>query len=198
MYTKLPEQDFDENTESLPPYDDSRLRLNSLKRKTFCSMRSFFSIERLIIFVLLGVLIPCITLAISSTNCVPQTKFPLRNYGSNTDYMTLDHQKNALWLNLTLNDTEGSAGLVWSSDGNLDGQETVGMISMFHQLNCLAGLRMALQDSSEGKFIGIDESDNAHWPHCMDYLRQVRSIVRIVSCFMFHQTNETSFQDSSM
>jgi hypothetical protein len=188
MYTKLPEQDFDENTESLPPYQDTRLR--SVILKTMSSIHSFITIERLIILALLGVLIPCIPLAISSTNCLPQTNFSMRPYGSNTDYMTLDHQKDALWLSLTLNDTEGSGGLVWASDGNADGKETVGMITMFHQLHCLGGLRMALQNATEGKFIGIDEHDNAHWPHCMDYLRQVRPIILLFSSLlMFHWTN---------
>ena len=74
-----------------------------------------------------------------------------------------------------MNDTSGHGGLVWASDGNADGKETVGMISMFHQLHCLSGLRVALQASSEGKFVGIDQNDDLHWPHCMDYLRQVRS-----------------------
>lgn len=45
----------------------------------------------------------------------------------------------------------------------------------FHQLHCLASIRMALQESKENKDIGMDWRDNAHWPHCLDYLRQVGS-----------------------
>lgn len=45
----------------------------------------------------------------------------------------------------------------------------------FHQLHCLAGLRKALQEASEGKDIGMDWTDNLHWPHCLDLLRSVSS-----------------------
>ncbi|RFU24747.1 hypothetical protein B7463_g11597, partial [Scytalidium lignicola] len=173
MYTKLPEKDFDESsTESLPTSQYTRTRSISLKTFTFRSLRSRFTPERLIILVLLGILIPCLPLAIFSAQCPQQTEFSIKKFGGNTDYMTLDHRKDVLWEALTVNDTSGHGGLIWASDGNLDGKETVGMISMFHQLHCLAGLRMALQASSEGKFVGIDQDDDLHWPHCMDYLRQ--------------------------
>jgi hypothetical protein len=47
------------------------------------------------------------------------------------------------------------------------------IFSRFHQLHCLASFRKALQDLQDGKFIGKDENDDMHWPHCFDYLYQV-------------------------
>jgi hypothetical protein len=41
-------------------------------------------------------------------------------------------------------------------------------------MHCLAKMRMALQEAREGKEIGKDWTDDAHWPHCLDYLRSVR------------------------
>lgn len=79
-----------------------------------------------------------------------------------------------LWDDLVYNETTGGAGLIWAAEGNADGKETVGMISMFHQLHCLAGIRTALQASAEGKFVGFDQNDDDHWPHCFDYLKSVR------------------------
>ncbi|KAE8449290.1 hypothetical protein EG329_008190 [Mollisiaceae sp. DMI_Dod_QoI] len=171
MYTKLPEKDFDDSsTESLPIYTKSRSI--SLKNLSLRSLRPLFTLERLIILVLLGILIPTLPLAIFSTKCSQRTKFSMQKFGGDTDYMSLDHRTDVLWNDLVMNETTGHAGLIWAADGNADGKETVGMISMFHQLHCLAGLRMALQASVEGKNVGIDQNDDDHWPHCMDYLRQ--------------------------
>lgn len=44
-------------------------------------------------------------------------------------------------------------------------------IPRFHQLHCLSSLRKALQHAAHGEDIGTDYHDNAHWPHCFDYLR---------------------------
>lgn len=176
MYTKLP-QDFDESVESLPIYQP-KSRFSSLKTLTLHSLRFFFTPERLVIVGLLVILIPTLPLAMSSTHHLQHTQpeFTLQKYGGDTEYMTLDHKNDFLWEVLVMNDTSGHGGLIWASDGNEDGKETVGMISMFHQLHCLVGLRMALQASSEGKFVGMDQNDDDHWPHCFDYLRQVRSL----------------------
>lgn len=61
--------------------------------------------------------------------------------------MPLDQKADILWNTLSVNETTGHAGLIWSADGNADGEETVEMITMFHQLHCLTGLRNALQAS---------------------------------------------------
>lgn len=34
-------------------------------------------------------------------------------------------------------------------------------------------MRMTLQQAREGIAIGVDWTDDAHWPHCFDYLRSV-------------------------
>jgi hypothetical protein len=52
--------------------------------------------------------------------------------------------------------------------------------SRFHQLHCVASIRRALQDAKEGRDIGVDQHDNAHWPHCLDYLRQASFCPRFV------------------
>lgn len=44
-------------------------------------------------------------------------------------------------------------------------------------MHCLAKMRMTLQQAREGIAIGVDWTDDAHWPHCFDYLRSV-SVVR--------------------
>lgn len=41
-----------------------------------------------------------------------------------------------------------------------------------HQLHCLSALRTALQRVQRGEEIGLDYRDDAHWPHCLHYLRQ--------------------------
>lgn len=170
MYEKVPGQDFEESDESLPT---PQYKYSSSRAVIFGSFRLLFTPERLIILFLLGIIIPSLPLVISSAQCLNQPEKSLQKFGGNTEYMTLDHRKDFLWEMLVVNDTTGHGGLIWASEGNLDGKETVGMITMFHQLHCLAGLRMALQASSEGKFVGIDQNDDDHWPHCFDYLRQV-------------------------
>ena len=46
----------------------------------------------------------------------------------------------------------------------------------FHQMHCLAKMRMVMQQSREGVKIGEDWMDDSHWPHCFDYLRSVSLI----------------------
>lgn len=43
----------------------------------------------------------------------------------------------------------------------------------FHQIQCLASLRSALQSAQDGKDIGNSEKEGRHWSHCFDYLYQV-------------------------
>lgn len=59
------------------------------------------------------------------------------------------------------------------------------MLPRFHQLHCLASIRKALQNAREGKEIGIDERDNTHWPHCLQLLREVRTLngTGFLKCF---------------
>lgn len=83
-----------------------------------------------------------------------------RKWIRNTSYMSLNHAYDGLW-----NET-GQSALVY------DDHKNVVQITMFHQLHCLASIRKALQEASEGKEIGMDEKDNTHWPHCLQFLRE--------------------------
>lgn len=114
-----------------------------------------------------------------------------REFTTDENYMSLDHAYDFLWADLSL-ETKGGGQIRTKEE---DGQERVAQITMyelcivrydrtrvtrayrFHQLHCLSALRKALQHSREGIDIGIDQHDNAHWPHCMDYLRQVSKIL---------------------
>lgn len=84
-----------------------------------------------------------------------------RRWHRNTSYMSLDHAYDGLW-----NET-GQSALVYDDTRN------VVQITMFHQLHCLAAIRKALQSAREGQEIGVDEKDNTHWPHCLQFLREV-------------------------
>ncbi|OKL60230.1 hypothetical protein UA08_04851 [Talaromyces atroroseus] len=85
----------------------------------------------------------------------------LNAFGTSEEYMTLDHAFDHLWSET------GNSSIVKTDDS-----DKVESISMFHQLHCLGSIRHALQQSKEGIDIGMDFHDNAHWPHCLDYLRQ--------------------------
>ncbi|ETI21742.1 hypothetical protein G647_08089 [Cladophialophora carrionii CBS 160.54] len=80
------------------------------------------------------------------------------------NYMTLDHDADGYWEDFL----DDNMGFIQTESGS-------GLITMFHQLHCLASLRHALQQSQAGEAIGVDWRDNLHWPHCMDYLRSVCS-----------------------
>ncbi|OAL73382.1 O-methyltransferase [Trichophyton violaceum] len=64
---------------------------------------------------------------------------------------------------------------VYMASGNIrlpdgKGNTTLKSISMYHQLHCLAKMRLTLQQAREGVDIGVGWRDDAHWPHCFDYL----------------------------
>lgn len=135
---------------------------------------SWITLERLLILFLFGLLSYCISFITLQNRCAKSTTAQLlttAQYGVDRNYMTLDHANDHLWDTLTLNHENG--GVIWSSDGNTEGNETVGIISMFHQLHCLSSFRKALQAASSGEDIGKDWHDNGHWPHCFDYMRKV-------------------------
>lgn len=81
-------------------------------------------------------------------------------------YMTLSHDMDWLWKE----HTDMATGNVILPAENGHNASLKG-ISMFHQMHCLAKMRMALQQSREGIDIGEDWMADAHWPHCFDYLR---------------------------
>ncbi|RAK89241.1 hypothetical protein BO79DRAFT_146831 [Aspergillus costaricaensis CBS 115574] len=83
-----------------------------------------------------------------------------KRWKRDTSYMSLDPRYDSLW-----NET-GQSALIF------DDQGSVVQITMFHQLHCLASLRKALQEASNGQDIGIDHTANTHWPHCMHFLRE--------------------------
>jgi hypothetical protein len=95
------------------------------------------------------------------------------------DYMTLDHSYDHVWEEMNRNHFNG--GIIWSADGIESGNETIGAIAMFHQLHCLTRISKALQDSRDGLDIGLDKTENRHWPHCLDYLRQVKNLSFLIS-----------------
>ncbi|KUJ13262.1 uncharacterized protein LY89DRAFT_753858 [Mollisia scopiformis] len=88
-------------------------------------------------------------------------------YGHNTALMSVDHKYDALW-----EVQDGQSQVLLLPDEDSGGELVPGAFSMFHQLHCLSSLRHAIQMAREGKDPGLDQKDNTHWPHCMDYLRK--------------------------
>jgi hypothetical protein len=117
-------------------------------------------------------------------------------YGTNRNYMTLDHAYDYLWEEEAVR----KGGHIRFSGTVPDGYPQSGSISMydqfshfshcsdaiifpmlirctrFHQLHCLGSFRKALQDAYEGKSVAFDWHDDIHWPHCLHYLHQVRCL----------------------
>jgi len=88
-----------------------------------------------------------------------------RPYGrENTSRMSLDHEHDDMWS--VFEPIPAFGGM------SKDNPDTAGMISMFHQMHCLASLRQALQLARDGEDIGHGGKDESHWPHCLDYLYQ--------------------------
>ncbi|KUJ12587.1 uncharacterized protein LY89DRAFT_757131 [Mollisia scopiformis] len=90
------------------------------------------------------------------------------HYYRDLRYMTLNHDSDWLWKE-HLDMLSGNIILPAAEDGSTNA--TLKSISMFHQMHCLAKMRMTLQRAREGEDIGEDWKDDAHWPHCFDYLR---------------------------
>ena len=110
-----------------------------------------------------------------------------RIYGSDENYMSLDHKYDTFWNDDLLGNTSliktsgdpagkttivGAIGMSVGEQDSFEGQVTGLIPSRFHQLHCLVSLREALQRATEGVNIGIDQHDDDHWPHCFHYLRQ--------------------------
>lgn len=91
-----------------------------------------------------------------------------RSYGSNFRYMSLSPTYDSYW-NGELSPYNAMITLATRPDGS----EEHGAIAMFHQLHCLSSLRMALQKASNGENIGVDWTDDLHWPHCLHHLREM-------------------------
>ena len=64
----------------------------------------------------------------------------------------------------------------------------------FHQLHCLAAFRRAIQLGHEGIDPGKDFMDDAHWPHCFDYMRKVcvKLILTNAPVLIFYITRQSS------
>ncbi|KAF2099164.1 hypothetical protein NA57DRAFT_76396 [Rhizodiscina lignyota] len=101
----------------------------------------------------------------AASSCALGDEIVHSKYGRNEDRMSLDHGYDYVWEEVL---TPGWGGVKLVPEGQT--KEVVGGISMMHQLHCLGSLRKALQESRDGKDIGLDHHDNIHWPHCMDYL----------------------------
>jgi hypothetical protein len=79
---------------------------------------------------------------------------------------------NHLWEELQ----GGSKGVIYTKLGRPDGKIRKAGLAMFHQLECLAQIRMAVQKLQDKNITGVDaEMDGLHgyWAHCFDYLRQI-------------------------
>ncbi|KAF2493674.1 hypothetical protein BU16DRAFT_465495 [Lophium mytilinum] len=88
-------------------------------------------------------------------------------YYRDTRYMSIDHEYDYLWQEHQFMST-GNVRIPGENGKNA----SLMSISMFHQMHCLATMRVALQHAREGLIdIGVDWRDDAHWPHCFDYLR---------------------------
>ena len=97
----------------------------------------------------------------------------------NSQYMNLSYDANAYWDNLIT----PNGGFIRQLDS--EGIMMKHGISMFHHLHCLQMIRAEIQrlmhleqhhDAQRGsKDERIKEtvSDEAHWTHCIDYIRQV-------------------------
>ncbi|KAF2032315.1 hypothetical protein EK21DRAFT_61142 [Setomelanomma holmii] len=83
-------------------------------------------------------------------------------------YMTIDHESDYLWKEHLFMAT----GNIRLPDDDAGGNTSLKGIAMYHQMHCLAKMRMVLQLAKEGTDIGTDWRDDAHWPHCFDYLRE--------------------------
>jgi hypothetical protein len=183
MYDKLVERNSTENDvcNLLPSSEDVTNDEFSTKSKTSSYLSHgvrLITFERFLILLLLASLFFCLRRIISQHDqCAVGTETAGTNiltYGFNGQYMTLNHSNDHLWEDLV--PLGEPRGVIWSGDGNDEGIETPGAISMFHQLHCLTSFRIALQNSTEGRDIGQDWHDDPHWPHCFNYLRNASNI----------------------
>jgi hypothetical protein len=130
------------------------------------------SVERVFIFIAL--LLPSFLLLSRSPSARCSISLPEslksrtveREFGFSFDYMSIDASYDHLWDDLSLHGRGG--GMIQDENGDL------ASITMFHQIHCLQVVRTALQKARAGHDIGVNQHDDGHWPHCLDYLRQVR------------------------
>lgn len=47
------------------------------------------------------------------------------------------------------------------------------ILTRFHELHCVASLRIALQNARKGEHVAFNQEEDPHWPHCLHYLHQV-------------------------
>jgi Mycotoxin biosynthesis protein UstYa len=121
-----------------------------------------------------------ITLLLKLYASPPAPRTHSQTFTLNTSYSSTRHSTDTFW-SLLINPTNAShpsIGQIWTTANRADHLLRPAGMAMFHQLHCLAGLRSAIQQLQDGKEIGYDiesdVSDHAgHWPHCLDYLRQV-------------------------
>jgi len=92
-------------------------------------------------------------------------------YGKDLRYMSLHHKYDHLW-NRIGSDHGGLIKYPEKGRSHPGRDAPLGVMSMFHQLHCVAALRNALQSGYYGMGIAFDQTENPHWPHCLDYLRK--------------------------
>ncbi|PVH75673.1 hypothetical protein DL98DRAFT_643691 [Cadophora sp. DSE1049] len=137
-------------------------------RRHKCSFISrYLPSERKIMIAIITALLSLLFI-ISTSKQSPDSPYERRTingyYTRNQDYMTLDPAADFLWEPMI---TE-VFGIIRISDAPSD----VAAISMFHQMHCIASFRKALQNARSGIDIGIDQTDDPHWPHCLHYMLQ--------------------------
>lgn len=87
--------------------------------------------------------------------------------GGDMSQMGLDHENDYMWK---VFEPETQFGLIYKEN-----PDTAGMISMFHQMQCLAVFRQVLQAQREGLDIRNDNKEIPHAQHCLDYMYQTLS-----------------------
>ena len=92
-----------------------------------------------------------------------QTK--LKTLHADYDYASTRHAHDYLWDGLQ----PDSKGAVYTSLNRPDNKTRRAGLAMFHQLDCLAGLRSAIQEAEESDGMG----EKKHRGLCLDYLRQI-------------------------
>ncbi|KAH8890013.1 hypothetical protein GQ53DRAFT_825020 [Thozetella sp. PMI_491] len=93
------------------------------------------------------------------------TSFGLDN--SKWGLMSTDPRYDYLW-----DEGHNDDVIPYFEDDDHHGEDGFGFITMFHQLHCIARIRKALQLAHQGVDPGVDSRSDAHWPHCLGYLRQ--------------------------
>ncbi|KAK4499258.1 hypothetical protein PRZ48_009771 [Zasmidium cellare] len=165
----LEKTDEDDHTDDRTSFDDSAYNHSCPSCQRYSRIRRHATLASIILVpLLLALLLTLVAINLSETHALalqPQTEKKV--YGHDRRYMSLAKEYDPLWALDAIGRGAISLPLTPSSTEPLPG-----LIGMFHQLHCLAGIRHALQRAKAGEDIGINDDDDGHWPHCFHYLRE--------------------------